>query len=353
MGALCYTLSRGLDFGSDGSKMSAVDKLLCYLLVLFGVPFSFGGKIYEHFGNVETLESDVVTLEVALDIGRVISFHRKGEPDWLVVFDKAPIPSWHWNPWGGDRVWPTAQFLHEQIYGNNGFDPVIDGAPWQLVLQTSDRLVMRSGLSPQLGVRVTRQIQLIEGEAAVVHTYWIERVAQSSYPVHIWAVTGIRRPDYVLMKSDPGKLHPGGHPYRLWPALYSEVPMGVSLLQDRTALQFAWEKDSRLKLGTYGGWIAAVSGQQAFCQWIDYSRGQLYLDGSNLQAFVDTHTRTFEIETLSPTWFLREGEHRQWTVHWEIIDFPEGVSTPQGQMEYLDSREMPVPKAGLGESALP
>ena len=290
---------------------------------------------YEHLGPVEVLENGVVRMEVALEIGRIVSFQPMEGEEWIVVYDQETIPSWNWHPWGGDRIWPTAQYLNQQIYGNNGFDPVIDGSPWELVSKTATGLVMRSGISPELGLQVTHRIELVAGGAEVLHTYEVERVAESSYPVHVWAITGVSEGDYILMESDPTKTHLRRKPYRRWESIFPNPPT-ASLVADSSILQFTWETDEEQKIGTYGNWIAMVRGRQAFCQQIDFQPRELYLDLSNLQAYMHRERATFEIETLSPTWALRKGEKREWTVRWALVDLPVEVQGVESVAAYLD-----------------
>lgn len=296
------------------------------------------GRVHAEFaqlGPVETLDNGAVTLQVALRIGRIVSFHRHGEPDWLVVHDQAPNPGWNWNPWGGDRMWPTAQALNPQIYKNAGFDPVIDGQPWKLVSKTTTTLEMRSGISPRLGLQVTHRIELIGTTTDVLHTYRVECLAESNFPVHVWTVTGVREGDLMLMESDPRVAHAGDKPYKMCLGGCPSSPLQASLLPGTRILSFAWSKDAGLKLGTYGRWMSLVSGSTAFCQSIAYDPELLYLEESNLQGFVDAETGTYELETLSPTWFLGKGETRQWTVRWRLLDLPPTAKTVAAKAAFL------------------
>ncbi|MDQ8208879.1 hypothetical protein QEH52_15230 [Coraliomargarita sp. SDUM461003] len=291
--------------------------------------------MYKHLGPVETIDNGVVTLGVALDVGRIVSFKQHDADDWIVVFDQASIPSWHWHPWGGDRMWPTAQGLNLQIYNNDGFDPVIDGAPWELISKTASSLVMRSGISPQLGLQVTHKIELLAESSEVLHSYRVERLAESVYPVHVWAVTGVRGGDYILMESvAPAKTHKYRKPYRRWPAEYPAAPV-VKSLEDSQVLKFEWARDEQQKIGSYGHWIAMVDAEQAFCQYIQFQPNELYLERSNLQAYVNTERSTYEVETLSPTWPLRIGESREWCVRWQLVDLPAQAQSAEAVAQFL------------------
>jgi len=298
-----------------------------------------GHAEFKHLGPVTTLDNGAVTLEVALRVGRVVSYQRPGERNWLVTHDEAPRPGWNWNPWGGDRLWPTSQALNPQIHGNKGFDPVIDGKPWTLISKTATSLEMRSGFSPDLGLQVTHRIELIGKTSGVLHTYIVERVAQNHFPIHVWTVTGVRKGDYMLMESDPRVAHEGGKPCKVWTGGDYAAAPDVSLLPDTRTLQVRPSpSDQSLKVGTYGRWIALVESESAFLQDIAYLPDHLYLDACNLEAFISTRLATYELETLSPSWFLGKGETRQWTVRWQLVDFPEKMRSPAERANFLQTR---------------
>ena len=312
-----------------------MEKTFYFAFICWIAPLLSGSAAHQYLGPVEVLDNGVVRLDVALEIGRIVSFKKQDEADWIVAFDQESIPSWHWHPWGGDRVWPTAQHLNLQIYGNDGFDPVIDGQPWELISKTATSLEMRSGFSPELGLRIRHKIELIPNSAEVLHSYVVERLAESVYPVHLWAVTGVRAGDYILMESlAPEKTHKYGRAYKLWPGAYPEKP-DVSRLADSNILKFSWLKDAEQKIGSYGHWIAMVHGRQAFYQKILYQPNGLYLEHSNLQAYLNTKRATYELETISPTWNLPKGESREWTVHWKLVDLPAQAQSAEAVARFL------------------
>jgi hypothetical protein len=293
---------------------------------------------FTQLGPVTTLDNGAVSLDVAPRVGRIVSFKRPGEANWLVVHDEAPKPGWNWNPWGGDRMWPTSQTLNYQIYRNNGFDPIIDGKPWELIAKTATTLEMRSGISPELGLQVTHRITLIGKTAEVVHTYRVERLVGSKFPVHVWTVTGVRAGDYMLMESDARVKHEGYKPYRTWMSQDFTAPPVASLLAGTRILHVLPPKPGSMKVGTYGRWIALVSGGSAFFQQTDYLPDELYLDACNLEAFMDTQKGTHELETLGPSWFLQPGEIREWTVRWRLLDFPAKAKSPADKAAYLEAK---------------
>jgi len=306
---------------------------------------------YQNFGPVEKLDNGVVELKIAPRIGRIVSFRKKGGEDWLHVVDEAPLPGLHWNPWGGDRVWPTAQGLSYQIYGNQGFDPVIDGQPWEVLSKSPTAIELRSGFSPQLGISITRKVELLPGRPTVISTFQMERKKSSVIPVHFWTVTGIRTPEMVLMESDPHIPHEGSVPFKWWRNQSEKMP-AAALIGETRVLRVPLDADK--KLGTFGTWIAALAGDEALLQTISFDSAALYLEESNLQTYYNVRYKTCELETLSPSWFLAKGKSREWQVRWELATIPKNLSSDQQKAGLLQqvARELHEKVAGsLGKSS--
>lgn len=302
------------------------------LWALAPVPPVAAREPFLHLGAVEAIDNGVIRLEVAPQVGRIVSLRRLGGREWIAVTDAPPPPGWHWNPWGGDRIWPTAQFLNYQIYGNNGEDPVIDGKPWKVVSQTRTTIELESGLSPELGLVVTRKVELPPGRAEVIQTFRIERRQPSAFPVQAWVITVIPKADAILMESDVKGVHPNRKPFTWWKEQSAGLPPAV-LLDSSRILKV--DLAGAMKVGTYGRWIAGVAGNEAFLQTISYFPKELYLEASNLQTFWDPKTGICELETLSPSWNLREGESRSWTVRWQLVEFPEQATSIEQKARML------------------
>lgn len=310
------------------------------LWVLNPVPPAAAREPFQHLGPVEAIDNGVIRLEVAPQIGRIVSLRRPGGKDWLAVTDAPPPPGWHWNPWGGDRLWPTAQFLNYQIYGNNGEDPVIDGKPWKVLSRNKAAMELESGLSPELGLVAIRRIELPPGRAEVIQTFRLERRQPSAYPVHAWVITVIPKMDAILMESDEKSVHPNRRPFTWWKEQSASLPP-AELLDSTRILKV--DLGPAFKVGTYGSWIAGLAGDEALLQTISFLRGELYLEASNLQAFWDPKTGICELETISPSWNLRQGESKTWTVRWQLIEFPAETVSLRQKAELLEkvAKEQP------------
>jgi len=308
------------------------------ILLLFGVCLrapAAEADAYLHLGPVERITNGIVTLGVAPRVGRIVSFRRSGGTEWLKVNDVAPPTGWNWNPWGGDRVWPTCQLLCQQIYGNGGFDPVIDGGPWEITGRGRNFIELLSGGSQPLGIRIRRRIELPAGLPAAVHTFRLESIGPRRFPVHLWTVTEIREPEKILLETDRRVPHAGSKPFRKWPE-HTPAPPEVAEIDEGRSL--AVGLGVSMKIGTYGRWIAALRGGEAFLQSISYDPKAVYLEASSLQIYAETKRSIYEIETLSPTWFPGSGGDFSWVVRWELVPLSSSENPERSILGALGSR---------------
>lgn len=286
-------------------------------LLLAGVLHATAPK---HLGPILTLDNGVVAVDIATTLGRITGFQRPGEDNWIQIFDEAASPKTDYKPWGGDRVWPLLIQFAPQAYGAPNFDLAIETGPWAVTASGANFIELRSPDSAPLGLRIIRRVELPPGRAEVINRIRLERFADNPFPVQVWAVTSIPRVDTVYAERDATVRQNDDTGFKRWPAAFTEEPRATKLAQGRVLrLEFAREKT---KAGTYGRWIAAVRADSAFLQTVAYDPSAFYPDESNLQLYSEVARDYHELETLSPSWHLRAGEHRDWTVRWTLVDFP-------------------------------
>lgn len=338
---------RGAD---DGVKSSGGSEPVCNHGGLQGL---------KHLGKILPLCNGVVHLEISPQTGRITHFARTGGENWIDVNDVAVPAGTDWKPWGGDRIWPYLLQLAPQIFGNRFFDPALEDEPWEIRAYTPlasrgthtdagtpASITIVSQPSPHLGIRVTRTITLPAGQAAVLHDVLLERLPDPpeslpqqhrGFPLHVWAVTSITQADAILLAYDsrvPQSAY--GEPYKWWPSISPQRPdvallsSAPSALPQEQALLIPWPspQSGALKVGTYGTWIAALRGGEAFVQSIDYDPRALYLDESSLQAYLEPARGLYEIETLSPSWFLLPGQSRNWKIRWQLMPLHKDFKLP-------------------------
>lgn len=286
-----------------------------------------------HLGPIVTLDNGSVAVRVASALGRVIGFQRPGEENWLMVTDEPAAPDIDYKPWGGDRIWPLLLQYAPQAYGGSNFDLAIEGGPWTVIASGPRFLEIKSPDSPQLGLRIIRRVELPATGTEVVHRIRLERFTENPFPVQVWAVTSIRPADAILMERDPRIRQVNAAPFKRWLHVWPEEPRATLLPKSR-ALRVEFPR-ATIKVATYGAWIAVLKSSSAFLQTTAYDPGAFYPDESSLQFYSETGRGLHELETLSPSWFLRAGESREWTVRWTLLDFPADATSDEQRATHL------------------
>lgn len=304
------------------------------LLTLF-LSGSLHAAAPKHLGPIHTLDNGIVAVEIATTLGRITGFHRPGEKNWIQIFDEPVSPETDYKPWGGDRVWPLLISFAPQAYGGPNFDLAIETGPWTVTASGPLFVELRSPDSRPLALRIIRRIELPVGRTEVLHRTRLERFADNPFPVQVWAVTSIPAGDAVFMDRQTTVRQNDGTAFKRWPHAFTEEPSARLLARDRVLrVAFAREK---IKTGTYGAWIAVTRKNSAFLQTTAYDPSAFYPDESSLQFYSETARAYHELETLSPSWHLRTGEHRDWTVRWTLLDFPDGTATDEQRATRLST----------------
>lgn len=286
------------------------------------------------FDDAVTIGNGRVKLGVSPGVGRIVHFGPADGPNliWLAspsVYDE-PVtdrPGQAYYNLGGDKLWPLPQPLWKRAFGVGGWPPdgVIDGQPWTLVESTDRRIVIESRVSPALGVRARRTIELAENEPRVTITNSLTRVEASPFPVHLWTVTQTVSPRVVLL--DVSADRPASTPTWLPMISPHEATRRVSVLGDGRAVAVDLSDDGSVKVGTFGRWIAGVYDDLIFLQTTPYDPTGAYPDASSLQTYSDANYT--ELELLSELAHLQPGESLSNRVTWQLVGRPETASLEQ------------------------
>ena len=151
------------------------------------------------------LENSQITVGVSPQVGRIVRFHRRGEPNliWLTTPAAARKKIRGYVNWGGDKVWPAMQFIWGRLRPGHpgGWPPdgVIDGQPWQILEQAAHRLVMESREQPDLRLVCRRTIELSPEAARLTIRNRLVRTQPSPLPAVIWSVTQVRHAQMTLL----------------------------------------------------------------------------------------------------------------------------------------------------------
>jgi hypothetical protein len=275
------------------------------------------------FDDAIALTNPLIRLEVSPSVGRIIHFGPTGGANlfWINTergVEKGPTRGeLTYRNYGGDKIWPTLQAIWPRAYGGQGQwppDGIIDGQAWTLIDRSERRLVMQSPQAAHLGIQVKREIELHETEPRVTIRNTITRQKANIFPVHVWTISQVRWPNYVLMDVAHDRTMD-----QTW------IPMGgknvetlVQPIGDDAAIRFDIEpkRGGGNKVGTLGRWLAAVWDDHIWYQWTDFDPAGMYPDASSVQIYYDGNYT--ELELLSPMLHLKPGESLSNTVTWQL-----------------------------------
>lgn len=306
--------------------------LLCLILLInqvWSAEPNYSGLIPSAEG-ISSDMSSLITLrnskaEVVINhkIGRVMCYRRREGRNLLWVADNPEVNSDGWINYGGSRVWLSPQFFQFQIHGKGGPEPVVDGRPWDVIQQHQSSLVLKSGISEDLGVEILIAFYLLNDSTRLIQQFEVRKVRPSSYPILLWTITQLpihRAEAWLGVNSEITR--PNG---KFFEQFKKTLPEGAAeMILDDKAVKLNKPINGRFKIGTWGGWVACAVGNEALLQTVAYQLGDFYLGNSNCQIFVNEQKGYLEIETFSPAWFLREGESSHWAVNWELIPLKKG-----------------------------
>ena len=203
-----------------------------------------------------TLVNDHIEVGIDPSHGLILGFGSPGGANLLWVNPHPLSSARHagWINYGGDKLWwgPLSEW---QVVRGRLFPPdeALDGA-WETVTCDRDSLVMRSNVSPWVGVRAERKISLAPGRAGLIIHNRFSRVQASPQPLQLWTVCQLPPPRWCWLDCQP---EAGEAPFvNLRPDL---DPKPFTRHENETGLVRCMPSPERTyMIGTRGAWIAAV-----------------------------------------------------------------------------------------------
>ncbi len=276
------------------------------------------------------LSNNVAELIVSPVIGRISSYRLKTGNNVLWKGQKwspedQKTAKKHWNNYGGCRLWglPEGKPRLMTLGRWAPADIYIDGLPWQVTKRNNLRIVMQSLVSPETGLRATRDITLSASGSEVIIHDTLTRCLNIECPVHIWSIAQVKIPRYVLLNT------------RKWRHWKYRLMTGRDKMRRQNKVK-EYSTGSVLyckpldkgcsKLGSCGDWLAAVYDNTVFVNYTTLYPKAFYIDGLNCEVYVEPG-KMLEMETLSPLKMLRPGESLKSTTVWKLLPINSKNST--------------------------
>jgi len=297
-------------------------RLLCTVLLLSALGATGTGRT----DDPVVLANDRVEVGVAPAHGLILGFGLAGKANliWVNPHPLSSVRHVGWVNYGGEKLWWGPQIDWQAVQGRR-FPPdeALDGA-WTVTTRTADRVALRSGVSPWVGVCAEREIALApDGSGLVIRNRFI-RVAPGAQRLQLWTICMLVPPRWCWLDSQP---QPGEPPFR---NLRPELPTGENVRPEpaigcvRAAISPVFEK--RYLIGTRGAWLAAVYDDVILVHEVSPYPAGAYAEDVSLQLFASPSY--VELETLGGIATPAVGQKIENTVRWRLLDRPKDLDEP-------------------------
>lgn len=309
-----------------------------------------------------TISNGWVRLTVNPSVGRIVDFGRVEGPNLMRITDPTVLTAGKadrggYQGYGGDQLWPAQQTIWGDIRGSGGTWPPLDeldGPNWNITDQGPLHVTITLPQTPLLGLVGERRMELSADSPHVSITNTFTRTAiadpDETFPVHIWSVTGIVEPEFVL--ADISRDKPAGTAD--WVRLANNPTRIVRVINEGQALRFDNQahgpgqspSQNGMKLGSLGNWLAAIYPDSMFMQTNQYDPDGSFPDGASLEIYSSQSSGSeyVELEVLSTNVDLLLGESLTNRVQWHLLERPSGL-TDDELAAYL--RAVPEPSSAL------
>jgi len=277
-------------------------------------PFTISRTNYHGWPDSFALNNGRVEAVVVPTVGRVMQFRLVGEEG--VFWENRALDghgvdtetiAWRQGDWvnfGGDKSWPALEAEWSKFTGRPGWrpPPAFDGMPAEPRVEP-DAFVLVSPIDPFYGIRITRRIQLITKQPAMVVSTRYERVSGAPAKIGVWVITQLNDPVAMFAPLPTPSFFPAGYVN-----LGKQVPPGLRL--ERRLISMSRDTSNAYKIGLDADSLVWVGPRYALR--IDSPRtknGEYPDEGSNTEIYTNPDPLQYiELETLGPLVLLQAGD---------------------------------------------
>ncbi len=287
------------------------------IVVLLTATFARAG------GGTIILKNDHIEVTVDPAKGLITGFNLPGQANTLWVNPKPisdPNRNNGWVNYGGDKLWWGPMIDWMSVKGRRlPPDEALD-TDWKVIKQTPDQVVIRSGVSPWVGIRGERKISLSPDSSEIVIRNRFIRVQPSEQRLQLWTISQLPPPLWVLLDSHPRE---GEAPFVNRRPQFDPLPY-ISIMPETGGVRYRYNADGPNMIGTRGSWIAAIYDDFLIIHQIHPEPEADYATDVSVQLF--SIKGFVELETLSPNATPAVGESMSNTVRWHVLPRPAELS---------------------------
>ena len=292
---------------------------------------------YRGWSDAVRLTNGTVELVVVPSIGgRVIRYGYVGGENLLWENEKLAGRGPSTKPYhnfGGEKAWPWPQDDWKQLIGRVWPPPTAHDQSAFTCERLNERTVrLTSGVAPEVGVRLVREIRLDErGTRVTLESRLVPEPGSTKLPtVAPWHVAQLPSPDVVLARVGPGAGEPPFRPL-------APHPPAVVERVGREILVIRQPDGKAAKIGLDADLLAWVKGSTFLVQRLQPAPdAPADVPGERAQVFFqeDTHPpqNYLELEFAAPR---GAGGPYPLRVTWDLHDLPRDLKTPDALAGYL------------------
>ena len=244
--------------------------------------------------QVVTLKNGNATMTIDVEKGgKVLSLKYKDKEvlsqmrfpeSFGSTFWTSPQKEWNWPP--------VAEF---------------DKAPYTLVQQTDNRLVIKSPVSQRLGLSVGKDFGIDATDGAFVVTYSIKNESKKPRSVAPWEITRVPNGDGIIFFES--------HLDSIWPLGLMDFVRSCDAVWYKTD-----EAPQNRKVNADGsGWLAYFAdGLLLVKRFQDLKKNEPAPGEAEVQVYVNRGKTYIELESQGAYTLLQPEEQLDWTVRWNL-----------------------------------
>ena len=223
---------------------------------------------------------------------------------------------------GGDRVYPCSENYFEMITGSRRLsDQWINNGPYSYTI-IEDGVRIESPISPLLGVKMIRTIQLNPNSTKVKIKQELLKVNHAKnelfdrIPMTIWNLTQIRPTKSMWVPLQKKSVFENGYDVPVWPDAINYAKENIFIKDGLLELKPIIANNQKIGADA-NGWVAGLVDNVLLVERFNPGQGLKFPDGGT-NAAIFSNAEFTELECLSPEKIMKPGASIKHEIFWEL-----------------------------------
>ena len=295
---------------------------------VLGDPVSVLTTNYHGWSNAIVIRNNRAEVVVVPEIGRIMQFKLAGQQEGPffenpALFGKPGNPrASEWLNFGGDKTWPSPQSEWPKIAPRgwpppSGFDAVANDAE----IRTA-KVLLRSPVDPDFGIKTLREIELLPNGAELKVTTRYKKIGKTPHRVGVWIITQLRDPERVFVPLPKESTSQLGY-------VKQSDTLPADLKRENSVLSMKRDPKESSKIGTVADTLIWTDAKHVLTITCPRVASVEYPDqGSSAEVYTNPDPLKYvELEMLGPLKMLNDGDEIESTSTYRLYSrgTPEAV----------------------------